>query len=82
MQSLENEVQSVFRDVFGDDQLELTESTTADDVDGWDSVVHLNLIVALEKRFRIKFATAEISRLKNDGSNVGTLFDLLRRKLV
>jgi acyl carrier protein len=81
MQSLKADVQEVFRGVFGDDQLQLSEATTADGVEGWDSLAHLNLIVALEKRFGVKFATAEISRLKNDGSNVGTLFELLLRKL-
>ena len=81
METLELDVQTVFRQVFADDELQLTPSTTAADVDAWDSLAHLNLIVALEKRFGIKFATAEISRLKDDGSNVGTLLDLLRRKL-
>ena len=82
MESLEHEVQHVFRNVFADDGAEITGSTTASDVDGWDSLAHLNLIVALEKRFGIKFATAEISRLKNEGSNVGHPLDLLRAKLV
>ncbi len=43
--------------------------------------MHLNLIVALEKRFGVKFATAEISRLKSEGSNLGTLLQMLGRKL-
>ena len=81
MQSLLHEVQEVFRSVFGDDQLVLAEAMTASDIDGWDSLAHLNLIIALEKRFGVKFANAEISRLKADGSNVGTLLDLLQRKI-
>jgi acyl carrier protein len=81
METIEENVQDVFRGVFGDDQLVLSESTTAADVDGWDSLAHLNLIVAIEKRFGVKFATAEISRMKSEGSNVGTLHELLRRKL-
>jgi acyl carrier protein len=81
MEALAADVQGVFRNVFGDDQLEIADTTSAGDIDGWDSLAHLNLIIALEKRFHIKFATAEISRMKNDGSNVGTMLDLLRRKL-
>jgi len=81
MAALLDEVQNVFQNVFGDDQLEVQESTTAADVDGWDSLAHLNLIVALEKRFGVKFATAEISRLKAEGSNIGTLLELLSRKV-
>jgi len=80
MNALTNEVQQVFCDVFGDDGIILTEGMTADDVPGWDSLGHLNLIIALEKRFGIKFATAEISRLKEDGQNVGTLLELIARK--
>jgi acyl carrier protein len=80
MQTLRNDVQQVFREVFGEDQIVLTDDMTADDIPGWDSLGHLNLIIAIEKRFGIKFATAEISRLKDDGQNVGTLLALIARK--
>jgi acyl carrier protein len=80
MDKLREEVQKVFQDVFGDDQLVLNDTMTADDVPGWDSLGHLNLVIALEKRFGIKFATAEISQLKEDGQNAGTLLALIARK--
>jgi acyl carrier protein len=80
MDKLREEVQQVFHDVFGDDTIVLTEAMTAADVPGWDSLGHLNLIIALEKRFAIKFATAEISQLKEDGQNTGTLLALIARK--
>ena len=80
MKSLLDEVQDLFRTVFLDDQLILTESTTAFDVEGWDSLMHINLIIALEKRFEIKFAMVEISRLNAGGSNIGTLLQLLKQK--
>lgn len=67
----------IFRDVFDDDSLVLTEQTTADDVDEWDSFNHINIIVATEAGFRIKFQTAEIEGLKN----VGHLVALIQRKL-
>ena len=81
MRSLLSDVQELFRIVFDDDNLTIDESTTAADIEGWDSLAHINLIIAFERRFGIKFANAEISRLKADGSNVGTLVDLLRRKI-
>ena len=81
MSTVHEDLQDLFRNVFGDDSLEITPETTATDVDGWDSLNHLNLIVAIEKRFGIKFATAEISRMKNDGENVGSLTQLVQSKL-
>ncbi len=53
---------------------------TADDIPGWDSLTHINLMVATEKRFKVKFATAEISKLKEDGQNVGSFLALVRQE--
>jgi acyl carrier protein len=66
----------VFRSMFDDPSIQLAATTTADDVDGWDSLMHINLIVAIEKEFRVKFATAEVTLLKN----VGDLVELIHRK--
>ena len=57
----------VFRDELGLPTLVLTPETTAKDVDGWDSITHVLLVVAVEKRFRIKLAAAQIQRLRNVG---------------
>jgi acyl carrier protein len=57
----------VFRDVFDDDNIVLTPETTAADIDGWDSQAHVNLIVAAEVRFGIRFRTAELESLHNVG---------------
>lgn len=73
--------QTVFRDVFDDPDLVIAEQMTAEDVDGWDSLTHINLIIAIERAFGIKFATAEISRLKDDGSNVGNMVALVTQKI-
>ncbi len=59
----------------------LRDELTADDIPGWDSLTHINLMVATEKRFKVKFATAEISKLKEDGQNVGAFLALLNKKL-
>lgn len=81
MTDLANAMQDVFRDVFDDDALVLSDGTTAADVDGWDSLMHINLIIAVERRFGVKFATAEISGLKGEGQNVGTFRQLVAKKL-
>ncbi len=67
---------NVFRQVFDDDQLTLSRSMVAEDVEAWDSLTHINLIVAIEREFKLKFTTREISTLKN----VGDLMDLITRK--
>lgn len=57
----------VFRQVFDDPSISLTPSTTADDVEGWDSLSHINLIMAVENRFNIRFKQKEVSSFKNVG---------------
>jgi acyl carrier protein len=81
MEEIRQQVQEVFREVFEDPALLLNDRMTAEDVDGWDSLAHIDLIVAIEKRLGVRFATVEISRLKDDGANVGSLLELVARKL-
>jgi len=66
----------VFQQVFGNDTLSLSPSTTAHDVEGWDSLMHINLIVAVEREFKVRFTTREITALQN----VGDLLGLIARK--
>jgi len=67
----------IFRDVFDDDSIELRDEMTAADVEEWDSLNHINLIVAVEKSFRVKFTTQEVANL----ANVGEFIALLKSKL-
>jgi acyl carrier protein len=67
---------AIFRDVFDDDSLILRDDMTADDVESWDSLTHVDLIVAIEKEFRIRLTTGEVSSLKS----VGQLAALVSRK--
>ena len=53
----------IFRRVLDDDSIELTPATTADDVDGWDSMNHIFIVVELEKHFGVKFQAAEMEEL-------------------
>ena len=81
MTQVREKVQDVFRDVFDDPTIVLEDEMTAADVDGWDSVTHINLIIALERALGIKFATAEISRMKEPGQNIGSLQRLVEAKV-
>jgi acyl carrier protein len=57
----------IFQDVFDEDSIELTPSLSAKDVDGWDSLTHIRLILTIERAFKIKFSTSEIGKLENVG---------------
>jgi acyl carrier protein len=61
---------TVFRDVLDEDDLVLTPGMTADDVDGWDSLSHVRLVLAVSKVFGVKFSAAEVGQLKNVGEFV------------
>jgi acyl carrier protein len=67
---------SIFREVFDDDDLVLKPELTANDVDGWDSLAHIRLILSVQKAFSVKFSAVEMSRLKN----VGDLVALTKHK--
>jgi len=65
-----SELTELFRDLFDEEALVLTGETTADQIDGWDSQMHVMLIVAAEQRFGVKFRTAELESLRNVGQFV------------
>lgn len=67
----------IFQDVFDEDSIEVTPKLSADDVDGWDSLTHIRLILSIEKVFKVKFSTSEIGKLEN----VGNLVALIQGKV-
>lgn len=69
-------VEGIFRDTLDNDDIALTPQTTADDVDDWDSLSHIMLIVAIEKEFKIKFTSKEIL----SWSNVSEMIDCILTK--
>jgi acyl carrier protein len=73
---LRSRITETFRDVLNSPTLELKDEMTAHEVKGWDSISHIDLIVALEGRFKIRLTTGEVSKLKN----VGDLVALIRKK--
>jgi acyl carrier protein len=76
--SIFEQLTHVFRDVFDDDELVIDATTTAQDVDGWNSLAHIRLVVSIEKAFKLRFSAAEIGGLKN----VGDMVELILLKLV
>jgi acyl carrier protein len=80
MTKLLSELQEVFRAVFDDDSLVISDSSSATDINGWDSMAHMNLIIATEKQFDIKFTAAEIAALGRRGQTVGDIVRLLEIK--
>lgn len=68
---------NVFHEVFEDQSIVPTPDMKAADVEEWDSLNHINLIVAIEARFKIKFKTAELESLRD----VGHLVDIIEKKL-
>jgi acyl carrier protein len=74
------ELQEIFREVFDDPSIELRDDMTAADVEGWDSVTHIDLLIAVERALGIKFATAEMSRLKQADQNIGSFLRLIDSK--
>jgi acyl carrier protein len=69
-------LEAVFRDIFEDPTLVIHESTTAHDIEAWDSLTHIDLIVEVERTFAIKLSTGEVRGLKN----VGDFIALIVRK--
>lgn len=67
----------VFQDVFDDESIEVNDNTTADDIEDWDSLEHINLIAAIEQEFGIKFNMGQIVTMKN----VGEMVDIIEANI-
>ena len=74
---VQERLNKIFCEVFDDDDIKITPETTANDVDGWDSLSHVNLITTIEARFTIRFTQKELLKQRN----VGDLIADIDRKL-
>ncbi len=72
-QTIFEKLNEIFIDVLDLDEVELTDATTANDIEEWDSLSHIQLIVAIEKSFGIKFTSLEIMKWKNVGEMVNSI---------
>lgn len=70
-------INAIFHDIFDDDSLVVTDDTTAADIEDWDSLEQINILVAMEKAFGVKFSVGEVEGLKD----VGEMADLIISKL-
>lgn len=71
------QVNEIFKDVLENDEIIVKPETTADDLAEWDSLSHIQLVVAIEKHFKIRFTSSEISSYRN----VGEMCEGIERKL-
>jgi acyl carrier protein len=79
-QDIQLELQAVIRAVFDNDELVISDVTKATDVDGWDSMAHVNLIIAVEKRFGVRFSGADLASMRRSGRTIGHMIDLIAAK--
>lgn len=77
-EKIKEELNAVFQRIFDDQNLLIFESMTAKDVEDWDSLTHIKLIVEVEKQFKISFTTKEVKSL----ANVGEFIRLIERKSI
>ena len=69
------QLDEVFQDVFDDESIHVVDETTADDIEDWDSLEHINLVVAIENKFGIKFNMNEVTSMKNVGEMVDNILE-------
>ena len=71
---------AIFRDVFDDESIVLSDNTTADDIEDWDSLEQINLVVAIEREFVIQFDHDEVGLMKNVGDMVNAILMRVEQK--
>ena len=72
------QLNEVFRDVFDDEEITVNDATTAEDIEDWDSLEHINLVVAVEKKFGIKFNMGEVNSMKDVGEMVTLIISRIK----
>ena len=72
-----NKMQEIFRDVFDDESLVITEATNAEDIDEWDSLTHITILQSVQDEFGVEFSITEIDNMKN----VGDMINAIKQKI-
>lgn len=73
-----SQINTIFKDILDDEEVVVNETSTANDVDDWDSLTHIQLVVAIEKHFKIRFTSKEIQSWKN----VGEMLTSIQNKVI
>ena len=71
-------VTSVFKEILDNEQIVLVRATTAGDIEEWDSLSHIQLVVAIEKKFRIRFTSSQIQSWRNVGEMIDSIGDRIK----
>jgi acyl carrier protein len=74
-ESIYEKLNGIFQDVFDDEEITVNEHTIADDIEDWDSLEHINLVVAIEEEFGMKFKMSEVTGMKNVGEMVEIILE-------
>lgn len=69
-EELYDRLNAVFREVFDDEDITVNDATTAEDIEDWDSLEHINLVAAIEQEFGMKFTMGQVVTMKNVGEMV------------
>ena len=76
--SMDNQLEVLMKNLktgFDDDTIEVHDETTANDIEDWDSFEHINLVIAVEKKFNVKFTVGEANEMKNVGEMVDIILE-------
>lgn len=79
-QEIFEKLNEIFKDVMDNDEIEVTESTSSDDIEEWDSLSHIQLVVAIEKAFNVKISSVEVRSWDNVGDMVDALMDKINNR--
>lgn len=74
-------IQDAVRNVLGDNRLTLQLATHATDVAGWDSMAHINIVIAIEELFGIRFSSSDLAAMRKDGHTIGDLVDRISNRV-
>ena len=77
--NVKKELNEIFQEVFDDESIEINNDTTSNDIEDWDSLEHINLIVAVENHFGIKFNMNEVTTMKNVGEMIKLILEKTKK---
>ena len=76
--AIKNKLEKIFRVVFDDEEICINDEMTADDIEEWDSLAHINLVVAIEREYKIRFALGELMVLQDVGGMINLIVEKLK----